>query len=166
MNRIQWKELFEAAGMLAIVASLIFVGLQVRQDQVIARSQLFSDGVASVDSFHQALMEPEFAKTYATMLDRPEELSVEEMLQINGLLNQLKNMMKRECYLVERGLFPECANFILPSLRHFFGSKYAQSWWRVNRTPTRYLPDWIDEEIASLETDRIRRGLDDVKAGL
>ena len=166
MNRIQWKELFEAAGMLAIVASLTFVGLQVRQDQVIARSQLFSDGMARVDSFYQALMDPEFAGTYATMLDRPEDLSVEEMLQINGLLNQLMNMMIRECYLVERGIYPQCANFIRAPLRQFFGSKYAQSWWRVNRLPYRLLPDWIDEEIAGLETDRIWRGLDDVKAGL
>ncbi len=166
MNRIRGKELFEAAGMLAIVASLIFVGLQVRQDQVIARSQLFSDGMSSIDNFHQALMEPEFASTYATMLDRPEDLSVEEMLQINGLLNQIMNMMIRECYLMERGIYPQCANLIRLPLRRFFGSKYAQSWWRVNRVPIRLLPDWIDEEIAALETDRILRGLDDVKAGL
>ncbi len=166
MNRIRGKELFEAAGMLAIVASLIFVGLQVRQDQVIARSQLFSDGMERVDSFSQALMDPNFASTYAKMLDRPEDLSVEEMLQIDGLLNQLMNMMIRECYLVRRGIYPQCANFISYPLRKFFGSKYAQSWRRVNRSPTSLLPDWIDEEIAGLETDRIRRGLDDVKAGL
>ena len=166
MDGIRWKQLFETVGLLAIVASLIFVGLQVRQDQAIARSQLFSDGMARVDSFNQALMEPEFASTYAKMLERPEDLSVEEMLQINGLMNQLVSMMVRECYLMERGIYPQCANFILPPLRRFFGNKYAQSWWRVNRPGTLYAPDWIDDEIAALETDRLRRRLDDVKAGL
>jgi len=166
MNRIRGKELFEAAGMLAIVASLVFVGLQVRQDQVIARSQLFSDGIALVVSFDAALMEPNFASIYAKMLDRPEDLSVEEMLQINSLLLQLKRMMARECYLVERGIYPQCVNFILPPLRQYFGSEYAQSWWRANSNPSPFVPKWIDEEIASLETDRIRRGLDEVQTGL
>lgn len=35
-----WNEIAELIGIAAIVASLVFVGLQMRQDHVIARSEL------------------------------------------------------------------------------------------------------------------------------
>ena len=40
MKSLSWKSLAELAGMAAIVGSLIFVGLQIRQEQVIALSEL------------------------------------------------------------------------------------------------------------------------------
>ncbi len=42
MNRGIWNDLFERIGIVAIIASLIFVGLQVRQDQNIAVVQILS----------------------------------------------------------------------------------------------------------------------------
>ena len=38
-----WREIVEIVGILAIVASLVFVGLQLRQDQRIAAAQIFAD---------------------------------------------------------------------------------------------------------------------------
>ncbi len=43
MSRGQWKDLLEAIGFLVLIASLIFVGLQVRQDHKIARAQDAAD---------------------------------------------------------------------------------------------------------------------------
>ena len=43
MSREQLKDLLEAIGFLALIASLIFVGLQLRQDRVIARAQDAAD---------------------------------------------------------------------------------------------------------------------------
>ena len=40
MQREKWKEIAEAIGIVAIVASLVFVGLQIRQDDDIARLEL------------------------------------------------------------------------------------------------------------------------------
>ncbi len=42
MNRGIWNDLFERIGIVAIITSLIFVGLQVRQDQNIAVVQILS----------------------------------------------------------------------------------------------------------------------------
>jgi hypothetical protein len=39
----EWNEIAELVGIAAIVASLVFVGLQMRQDHVFARSELGSD---------------------------------------------------------------------------------------------------------------------------
>jgi len=43
MRREQLKDLLEAVGYFVLIASLIFVGLQIRQDHVIARAQDAAD---------------------------------------------------------------------------------------------------------------------------
>ena len=40
MKAMKWKSLAELTGMTAIVGSLIFVGLQIRQEQAIALSEI------------------------------------------------------------------------------------------------------------------------------
>ena len=43
---ISWKEIAEAVGILAIVASLVFVGLQLRQEHNIANAELQNEMIA------------------------------------------------------------------------------------------------------------------------
>ena len=43
MNSSNWKDVAELVGIAALVASLVFVGLQVRQDQDIAVAQIYAD---------------------------------------------------------------------------------------------------------------------------
>lgn len=43
MKKSGWKDTAELIGIAAIVASLVFVGFQLRQDQHIAQAQVFSD---------------------------------------------------------------------------------------------------------------------------
>ncbi len=47
MKSKDWKDIAELVGIAAIVASLIFVGLQMRQDQKIAQAQAYVDGAAT-----------------------------------------------------------------------------------------------------------------------
>ncbi len=165
MNRNRWKEIIDAAGMLAIVASLIFVGFQVRQDQVIARSQLFSDGIMNLSEIHQSAMEPEIARAYAKMINSPDDLSTEELVQLDRLLEVITGIYSRECYLVRRGIFNECENIVRITAKLYFGNAHAQSWWRLNG-PRSVLPDWIDAEIKSVDPDYYRRRIEDTKAGM
>ena len=43
MNKSNWKDIAELVGIAAIVVSLVFVGLQLRQEQNIALAQIFAD---------------------------------------------------------------------------------------------------------------------------
>lgn len=43
MSKITWKEVVEIVGIFAVVASLLFVGVQLRQDQDIAEAQVYAD---------------------------------------------------------------------------------------------------------------------------
>jgi len=167
MSSMRWSIVFEVIGGTAIVASLIFVGIQIRQDQVITRSEL---GAASFQNFavsNQMMIDPEFASVWAKMLDAPKDLSVVEMLRVNGFLNLIAEHMARECYLKERGIFVECDNAIRDNIRRYFGNTYAQTWWRLSDTrPAVALPKWVDAEISSLDVTAGRKRLERIRREL
>ena len=74
MKPANWKDIAELFGILAIVLSLVFVGFQMRQEQLIARSELTSHTFDLMLGFNQALFDPSFAGTYAKILDDSEEV--------------------------------------------------------------------------------------------
>ncbi len=150
----EWNEIAELVGIAAIVASLVFVGLQMRQDHAIARSELGAGSFESLASLRQEVMEPEFAATYAKMLEQPEQLTTAEQLQVNAYLDAAKFLIIRECYLYVRGIFGECTVLVRDYGPYFFGSSYAQTWWRLQspRSLT-FLDGWVNDEISSIDPE-------------
>ena len=57
MKSTNWKDFAELIGIAAIVASLIFVGLQMRQAEVIARSEMNASVLANRIEMHAAIIE-------------------------------------------------------------------------------------------------------------
>ena len=164
MGEMRWRVLFETIGGVAIVASLIFVGLQIRQDQVIARSELGAGTFESYATINQVMVVPEFATLWAKTLETPKDLRVDEMLRVNGFLNLVAEAMARECYLKERGIFVECDNVIRDLIRRYFGNAYAQTWWRRSDTrPAVVLPEWVDKEISELDVTAGRTRLESIR---
>ena len=173
MMEIRWRALFEAIGLMAVVASLIFVGIQLRQDQAFARSELGSGSFSQMAILNQTMTTPEFAETYAKMLDRPEDLSVNEMLQINGLLHLVIEHFQRECYMVSTTVFVECDVAILEFVPMYFGNRYAKSWWAASKkrwkgqyADYRGWVNRVDVQINKLDLDSNRRNLGEIIAGL
>ncbi len=154
MKSTNWKDVAELVGIAAIVASLVFVGLQMRQDHVLARSELGGGSFESLAALRQEMTDSEFAATYAKMLEQPEQLTTAEQLQVNAYLDAVKFLMIRECYLVERDIFTECSIFVLEYGPYFFGNSYAQAWWRL-QSPRKlnFLPGWVDDEITSIDPE-------------
>lgn len=154
MKSMNWKDIAELVGIAAIVASLVFVGLQMRQDQVIARSELGAGSFEGLALLRQEMTGPEFATTYAKMLEQPEQLTTAEQLQVNAYLDAAKFLIIRECYLYERGIFTECEVIVRQYGPYFFGNSYAQIWWRLQSTrKLAFLPVWVDDEITSIDPE-------------
>ena len=158
MNFRDWKNYAELIGVVAIVASLVFVGLQIRQDQVIARSELTSDSFQLMIELDQLTIEPEFAKTFAKMLDRSKDLTYSEMVQLDSLLRSVTTMYLRECYLKTRGVLVECEQIFRETSEKYFGHWYGQSWWQLNKPQYAGdlggLPSWFDTEIENMDPDQ------------
>ena len=57
MKNVTWKTVFETAGILAIVVSLVFVGLQLRQSQEIAIAAQYQARAQAAQSMYMSLQE-------------------------------------------------------------------------------------------------------------
>ena len=57
MNKISWKEVVEFVGIAAIVASLVFVGLQLQQDRELAYAEATTSVTGSAAELDQ--LEPQ-----------------------------------------------------------------------------------------------------------
>jgi len=167
VKNITWKDALEGVGMFAIIASLIFVGLQMRQDQVIARSELTSHSFDLMMGFNQSLFDPSFAAIYVKMLEHPEDLNVKEMVRIDALLDSVMRAYGRECYLVARGIFAECVNIVRVTAQRYFGSRYARSWLRVRKEIIDpFIFDQLEAQLVNLDANLFRRRLDETKLGM
>lgn len=150
----EWNEIAELIGIAAIVASLVFVGLQMRQDHVIARSELGAGSFESLASLRKDMTSPEFAAIYAKMLEQPDQLTTAEQLQVSAYLDAAKYLIIRECYLVVRKIFDECSVLVREYGPSFFGSQYAQSWWRLQSPrDLTFLEGWVDDEITGIDPE-------------
>ena len=171
MKAKSWKDAFEIVGMIAIIASLVFVGYQLNQDRVIARAELTSDSFHFVVELNQTLTEPAFAKTFAKMLDRPEDLSLDEKIQIDRLFTSVNILYVRECYLKGRGILGECDAIIRGTARIFFGNRYGQSWWQLygrkgdENNELFPFPNWVEAEIKNFDPNEYRLMLDATSTG-
>ena len=86
MKKANWKVVAELVGILAIVGSLLFVGIQLRQEQTIAFAEINQSAVESYVSINAFIAE------HAGVLVRSnagEQLTDEEALIINRLVHSL-----------------------------------------------------------------------------
>jgi hypothetical protein len=155
LRKIDWRFALELVGMALLILSVIFLAIQIRQDHTLTRAALGSQTAELLNELELTASDPNFAKTYEKMLREPDSLTDDEMIQINSYLYGAKMLIERECYLAYRGVFKTCRAFVRKHIHHFFGSRYAQSWWRVNRQldRTRPLDEWIQDEIEELASD-------------
>jgi len=160
MNLSKYRDYAELAGIAAIVASLIFVGLEIRQDHEIARSQLGVGTLAGFQDLNKTLASSDYIHTYAKILDG-EDLSIEDAMRMDRLLNQLLILIEREGYVYSLGLFPDRTGMIQLAAPMFFGNRYARAWWAQNRTRWRpWIVEQVDLRIGELteDADKLRNG--------
>lgn len=132
MNQFSIKEILEAVGMLAIIASLLFVGLQLRQDQLIARAELDAFMLERSAAISEIKTSSEFSDTWAKMIEHPEDITISEASQIDGFLQLVLEVMFADCLFVDRGIFEECEEYGRAHIPMYFGNSYAQKWWKKN----------------------------------
>ena len=168
MRKIDWRIALELIGMTLLILSVIFLAVQIRQDHTLSRAALGSQTTELFNELVLTASDPSFAKTYEKMLREPDSLTDDEMIQINSYLYGAKMLIERDCYLAYRGVFKSCKAFVRKHIRHFFGSTYAQSWWRVNQQLDRSGPldERIQEEFDELASDSKSRELKMIRDGI
>ena len=147
--KISTKEIIEVGGILAVVASLIFVGIQLRQEQIFAQADLGSITLEALADFDKGFEDSNVASIYVKMISDPEELSIEEMTQANASLNHIVRLWIREDFLYGLGVFTENERIVDEYVARMFGNTYAKAWW--NSSKGRF-PDFSEKLSTAIDS--------------
>ena len=120
----QWLMVFSHLG---ILAGLILVGIQIKQDNELTRVQIFSETTSSRIQMHESLMGDNPAPTVMKSLTAPENLTLEEIRVMDAYLLTAVNEARRRMVLAKEGLRVDSAeeeNILI----FYFGNRFAQEW--------------------------------------
>ena len=125
----EWGALGEIIGGIAVVISLIYVGLQVRQNSnsVRASSQV-AIRLLSTDITTQ-LAAPEMARIYVTGLDESSNLPVEDRVRFHSLMLSLFGVYEAFFFQVYFGLVPEKHQPTLNMAIFHLRKNGVREWW-------------------------------------
>jgi hypothetical protein len=123
----QW---FLLGSHLGILGGLILVTLQIQQESVIAKAQLFSDITTSRMEMAGVTLGENPAPIVAKSLTEPETLTAADLLVMDSYYIRAINEARRALVLKEVGLdlgIGAAENIV----QFYFGSEIAQRWWTV-----------------------------------
>ena len=151
----------EIVGVFAIIASLIYVAIQIRQNTAIARATIVHETSVSFSRFHELLAaDAELADIYIRGV-RGDDLTDIETRRFNSLieitmayLEDVDHQFKSDLYFDEDDDI-DLILYVAPTYREFFCSPIFRKWWKDQApdsiTPSMYFK--MSEIMASWDAE-------------
>ncbi len=127
MTREQWKDWFEIVGIVAIVGSLVFVGLEVRQNTLAVQDSSHQTSLVMSHDSTEKLWDTNFAATYENGIRSYSNLDGAEKRQFDQYVAQRINIWEYAFAARERGVMTE---ELWQSWDRFFSVEMQQESWR------------------------------------
>ncbi len=135
MKKPGWKDVVEGLGVVAIVASLIFVGLELQQSREIAVADIHQQKAAMAIQVQQGLLAPEEYSDALNKLHQGESLNSREKGLLQFAQSPWFQYWENTFFQYQMGLLSESAwlasrNTIRDRLRR----PLYQEWWEIERS--------------------------------
>jgi hypothetical protein len=163
MSATKSRDWIQIAGNFSVVAGLVLVAFQINQSSYLVRAELGSNSYSQAVSIEQLAVDPELAEVLAKSLERPEDLTVSEMIQLEGYFNSLVIQLAGDNWLYELDIFEGSLDEDLPYfVAAIGGNRFALSWWiEVRQTYPPAFVERVDTQLANppfkIDIDRYRR---------
>ena len=141
---MNWKNIIEFAGFLAIIVGLFLVLEELRLSRTIARAEMSAYTNGMLNALDEERRDPEFAATMIKSRNKPHELTPTEREQLNSYLLSVLKVYMRESYNYRRGIFEEWTSLITPTAPYYFGDGYGRAYWSVQK---QYMQPHIVEAV-------------------
>ena len=142
------KAVRETLGFLAVVAGLVFVGLEIRQNTAVARAEAYRDiAIFTTEMVNSMSEDREWIALYERIRRGEIDFTPEEMRlaiwRFDGLFRHAEMIWRQ----VENGVLPQSAMALV--LEGALGSAFARQTWPINRVdfPEDFAA-FIDERMA------------------
>ncbi len=150
MKRIDWKFVAESTGIVAIVASLVFVGLEMRQTRMLAMATAYQARTDSEIALELALLQLDTFKQIRRKILTGQDLSEEEWRDFKSLINARLIYWENAHYQWQNELLTdEYWEIQLNSIRGFLINPHSTRHWRESRHLYRESFRNIIDEIVS-----------------
>ena len=148
MNSDNLNKWLSLGANIGVVIGLLLVAFQIRQDAELTKAQLFSESTDSRREWNQAMMGNEPMKVVTKSIERPHELTLEELQIMDMYLLAAVNEIRRLELFKNAGLQ---ADADVENLEVFyFGSNFAIAWYQEYR----------DDEVKGTAADERISGVD------
>ena len=131
MSRVRWKDVLEGFGFLAIVASLVFVAVEVRQSNQIGRLEAMQSMASDWSSVGLELAGNENLATLLAKVDGgalPTDFDETENRQLMNVLHGLDHHWEMRFNQMKLGVL-EPEDYSFPAGSSMFGSEYHKAIW-------------------------------------
>ncbi len=134
MQSIKMSEWLQVVGSFGVLAGLILVAFQIQQNTTLVRAELdsnASDAWIAIDASKQS---EDFARVLAKAIESPRDLTVAEMVELDGYLFTYVDQLVRDRDLYLLGVFDAPPEVLINnSLHDYFGNEFARSWWEETK---------------------------------
>ena len=169
MRTTNWKDIAELIGIAAIVASLIFVGLQMRQEQKIALAEFYDSTLTSRFELYESIKDDAGIWLAGSS---GQELSDEERAKFELLVHQLNDAWIFNYMGLRELQSDEEVEFLVNRFaRILYNNPGVLEAWRKNEAaytendllfdsprPPQHWPDTVEDAVSYLEEQNVPRG--------
>ncbi len=140
MNLQELGNIGEFIGGLAVIASLIYLAVQIRQNTLSMRASAYQDAVRSANEWGALFVHhPETVSVFRKGLAEPDSLDPAEASEFIHILEALLRNYAAARLLARGGQIPmSVCDSYEHSLRHWFSSPEIREWWKGRTSPYHY----------------------------
>jgi hypothetical protein len=151
------------AANIGVIVGIVFLVLEMRQNRAIATAQVRLEYAAAWRSVDESRQDGSFADVLTKSIEKPEELSRNEVVQLDayysGVLDQMMSAQTASTAGLRESTFADVAKTIGAI---YFSNEFARSWWTQVRSDWSDPPEYefqkiMDEAIMSGELGRVRK---------
>lgn len=155
----KFGEWLQTGSSVGIIAGLVLVAVEMRQNSELVRMQLIQEETNSYIAGEMAIAGENFAEIFQKMLEEPENLTLSEMRVIEA--DYWGHTMYRwlgAYKLYEEGLYEAEAwqSMVDYDASFMFGNPYGRAWWDSNGTEDvipKEMIDYIDAALKDISLD-------------
>ena len=133
----EWLQLVAAVG---VIAGLMLVAYELRQNQELTRAQLNSETLAAMENLSRSRQQEPLARAIAKTHEAPLELTPAERVMLDGYYVESFQTIIREFTFIRSGLYEDELDFYIAVFaRNVLLTEYGKLWWADTRS-TSVLP--------------------------
>ena len=149
MRKRNWIDGLETFTLVSILAGLILVAYEIRQNNDFAEADAVRALTEGWDQIYSSIYETDIASIHAKSIEDPQNLTSAEILKMGAWLSLIVNEYSLEFSMDYRNLGYDYGDVngteqsLVGAFDYFFGNRFARSWYLENRF-------WIESGIVEI----------------